>query len=162
MHGCDWKGVTRTQNSKSTKTKTNNLTQSDATEDTTSPNQAVLVKAQRVYRISGKPNLAIFWLFWTIGKVKQRRKRKPLTDKPGSDYQLMRTRGGFPDLLVRTNWITRFEGKRRRWRPDFSNPETLHLSNRYTFSLVATPLRCATPATRAPVVQANRRTRKNK
>jgi len=131
-------------------------------EDSTSPNQAVLVKAQRVYRISGKPNLAIFWLFWTIGKVKQRRKRKPLTGKPCSDYQLMRTRGGFSNLSVRTNWITRFEGKRRRWWSDFSNPVALRLSNRYTFSLVATPLRCKTPATRAPVLQANQRTCKNK
>ena len=97
-----------------TKTKTSNLTQPKVIEDSTSPNQAVLVKVQRVYRISGKPNLAIFWLFWTIGKVKQRRKRKPLTGKPCSDYQLMRTRGGFSNLSVRTNWITRFEGKRRR------------------------------------------------
>ena len=90
------------------------------------------------------------------------RKRKSLTYEPCSDYQLMRTHGGFPDLSVRTNWITRFEGKRRRWWSDFSNPVALCLSNRYTSSLVAAPLRCATPAMRAPVLQVNPRTRKNK
>ena len=64
--------VTGTRNSKRNKIKTSNTTQPDVTENSTSLNQAVLAKAQRVYRISGKPNLLIlFWLFLDYRKTKQ-------------------------------------------------------------------------------------------
>ena len=61
--------ATGTRNSKMNKIKTSNSTQPDVTKNSTSPNQAVLAKAQRIYRISGKPNLLFFCFFWTIGKL---------------------------------------------------------------------------------------------
>ena len=64
--------VTRTRNSKRLELKPA-LDTTEATENSTSPNQAVLATAQRFYRIAATNLLYFFWLFWTIGQIKQRR-----------------------------------------------------------------------------------------